>query len=69
MAQKVYNIGNSLKHLTDDELSRLFYVCRENVDLLLKVMPGHEWLTMVKKDQVNAYKGLFFARDLSRKNQ
>lgn len=69
MNQKTYELGSGLKTLTDDELSRLFHICKENVDLLAKLMPGHPWLELLRKNPNDALKGLVFAREISLKKK
>lgn len=60
---KVYNFGDGIKKLTDDELSQLFHICREHTDLFLKLLPGHPWLELVKKDPSSALKGLVWIQE------
>jgi len=58
-----YEPAKNLKNLSDDELSRLFYVCRENVDLFLKLMPSHPFFLLIKKDPQMALKGMTYERE------
>lgn len=63
MQQRTYDPTQNIKKLTDDELSRLFHVCKENADLFLKLLPGHPWLELVRKNPDLALKGLVYFRD------
>jgi hypothetical protein len=64
MTQKVIDPSSNLKNLTDDELSRLFHICKTNADLFLKLMPGHPWLELVKKNPTQALQGLVLVHQM-----
>ena len=60
---KTFTPSTHLPKLTDDELSQLFHMCLDHVDLLIKIMPGHPWLELLKKDPQKALIGLTYMRD------
>jgi hypothetical protein len=63
MTPKGIDPTKNVKNLSDDEISRLFHLCNENVDLFLKLMPGHPWFMLLKKDPSAALRGLAWFRD------
>lgn len=63
MQKITFDIVGNLPKLSNDEMSQLFHMCKENVDLLLKLMPGHLWLELVKKDPQKALIGMVFVRE------
>lgn len=64
MTQEVIDPTSNLKNLTDDELSRLFHICKTDADLFLKLMPGHPWFELVKKNPNQAMQGLVYVRQM-----
>lgn len=60
MSKNTIHPEQNLKKLTDDELSRLFHICKENVDLFEKLLPGHPWIEMLKKNPSMALQSLVY---------
>lgn len=51
--QKIHSLDETIKLLTSDELSRLFFVFCQNADLFSKLIPNTPFFDMIKRGDTN----------------